>query len=116
MITPSLPAVCGLKYGVSGGSLYPSTSGSFLVSAEGLRSTSWVCAFLSRSSAGFASTARGDDTRDSHEVTVRTGPDYLPVAPLRRRLELLARWFPPNRGYRQTPAVPRRSGPSPRAC
>src|ERR1035437_979293 len=35
MITPSLPAVCGLKYGVSGGSLYPSTSGSFLVSAEG---------------------------------------------------------------------------------
>src|ERR1035437_985998 len=34
MITPSLPAVCGLKYGVSGGSLYPSTSGSFLVSAE----------------------------------------------------------------------------------
>ena len=35
-----------------------------------------------------------------HEVTVRTGPDYLPVAPLRRRLELMARWFPPNRGYR----------------
>src|ERR1035437_9417113 len=34
MITPSLPAVCGLKYGVSGGSLYPRTSGSFLVSAE----------------------------------------------------------------------------------
>src|ERR1035437_6915339 len=34
MITPSLPAVCGLKYGVSGGSLYPSTSGSFLVSAD----------------------------------------------------------------------------------
>src|ERR1035437_2616919 len=34
MITPSLPAVCGLNYGVSGGSLYPSTSGSFLVSAE----------------------------------------------------------------------------------
>src|SRR5450759_4877642 len=34
MITPSLPAVCGLKHGVSGGSLYPSTSGSFLVSAE----------------------------------------------------------------------------------
>src|ERR1035437_9223563 len=34
MITPSLPAVCGVMYGVSGGSLYPSTSGSFLVSAE----------------------------------------------------------------------------------
>src|ERR1039458_9408107 len=34
MILPSLPAVCGLKHGVSGGSLYPGTSGSFLVSAE----------------------------------------------------------------------------------
>ena len=40
-----------------------------------------------------------------HEVTVRTGPDYLPVAPLRRRLELMARWFPPNRGYRLFPAA-----------
>src|ERR1035437_2703721 len=39
MIRPSLPAVCGLKYGVSGGSLYPSTSGSFLVSAEELGDT-----------------------------------------------------------------------------
>ena len=53
-----------------------------------------------------------------HEVTVRTGPDYLPVAPLRRRLELLAGWFPPNRGYRLFPAALRRAGPppSPRAC
>jgi hypothetical protein len=42
-----------------------------------------------------------------HEVTVRTGPDYLPVTPLRRRLELLARWFPPNRGYRLFPAAQR---------
>ena len=40
-----------------------------------------------------------------HEVTVRTGPDYLPVVPLRRRLELMARWFPPNRGYRLFPAA-----------
>jgi hypothetical protein len=40
-----------------------------------------------------------------HEVTVRTGPDYLPAAPLRRRLELMARWFPPNRGYRLFPAA-----------
>jgi hypothetical protein len=47
-----------------------------------------------------------------HEVTVRTGPDYLPVAPLRRRLELMARWFPPNRGYRLFPAALRRAGPS----
>ena len=40
-----------------------------------------------------------------HEVTVRTGPDHLPVEPLRRRLELMARWFPPNRGYRLFPAA-----------
>ena len=40
-----------------------------------------------------------------HEVTVRTGPDYLAVEPLRRRLELMARWFPPNRGYRLFPAA-----------
>lgn len=40
-----------------------------------------------------------------HEVTVRTGPDYLAVEPLRRRLELVARWFPPNRGYRLFPAA-----------
>src|SRR5450759_692061 len=48
MITPSLPAVCGLKYGVSGGSLYPSTSGSFLVSAEGrnmIRFAATFCLF-----------------------------------------------------------------------
>jgi len=35
-----------------------------------------------------------------HDVTVRTGPDHLPASPLRRRLELLARCFPPDRGYR----------------
>jgi len=40
-----------------------------------------------------------------HEVTVRTGPDHLPVAPLRRRLELMERWFRPNRGYRLFPAA-----------
>jgi hypothetical protein len=53
-----------------------------------------------------------------HEVAVRTGPDYLPVEPLRRRLELMARWFPPNRGYRLFPAALRRAGPSlfSRAC
>ena len=48
-----------------------------------------------------------------HEVTVRSGPDYLPVPQLRRRLERLARWFPPNRGYRLFPATPRRTGHSP---
>lgn len=35
-----------------------------------------------------------------HDVDVRTGPDYLPAPSLRRRLELLARWFPPDRGHR----------------
>ena len=35
-----------------------------------------------------------------HEVTVRMGPDYLPAQVLRRRLELLAEWFPPNPGQR----------------
>lgn len=35
-----------------------------------------------------------------HEVTARTGLDYLPAPQLRRRLELLASWFPPDRGYR----------------
>ena len=35
-----------------------------------------------------------------HDVEVRSGPDYLPAPQLRRRLELLSRWFPPDRGYR----------------
>ena len=40
-----------------------------------------------------------------HEVTVRTGPEHLPAKRLRRRLELLARWFPPDRGHRLFPAA-----------
>ena len=39
-----------------------------------------------------------------HDVTVRTGADYLPPKQLRRRLQLLARWFPPDRGYTLFPA------------
>ena len=35
-----------------------------------------------------------------HDVSARTGPDYLAAPQLRRRLELLAGWFPPDRGYR----------------
>ena len=35
-----------------------------------------------------------------HDVTVRTGPEHLPAPWLRRRLELFARWFPPDRGHR----------------
>jgi hypothetical protein len=42
-----------------------------------------------------------------HDVTVRTGPEHLPAEDLRRRLELMARWFPPNPGYR---VFPRRQG------
>jgi hypothetical protein len=38
-----------------------------------------------------------------HDVTVRTGPEHLPPRWLRRRLELLALWFPPDRGYRLFP-------------
>jgi len=39
-----------------------------------------------------------------HEVTIRIGPDHLPAPLLRRRLDLLARLFPPDRGYRLFPA------------
>jgi hypothetical protein len=38
-----------------------------------------------------------------HDVSVRSGPDHLPPAQLRRRLEFLTRWFPPDRGYRLFP-------------
>lgn len=34
-----------------------------------------------------------------HEVTARTGPGHLPGFWLRRRLEALALWYPPNPGY-----------------
>lgn len=45
-----------------------------------------------------------------HDVTVREGPEHLPPAALRRRLEYLAQRYPPNRGYR---LFPRRAFPSP---
>ena len=38
-----------------------------------------------------------------HQVTVCSGSAYLPGPYLRRRLDLLARWFPPDRGYRLYP-------------
>jgi hypothetical protein len=40
-----------------------------------------------------------------HDVTVRTGPEHLPAPWLRRRLEMLARWFPPDRGHRLFPPL-----------
>lgn len=55
--------------------------------------------------ASFAGTASEYVHSLWHDVTVRTGPDYLPARPLRRRLELLARWFPPDRGHRLFPAA-----------
>ena|SRR2546430_12785496 len=41
-----------------------------------------------------------------HDVTVRTGREHLPSVWLRRRLQLLARWFPPDRGHRLFPRRP----------
>ena len=41
-----------------------------------------------------------------HDVTVRTGQEHLPAAPLRARLNVFARWFPPNSGYRLFPRRP----------
>jgi hypothetical protein len=50
--------------------------------------------------ASFAGTAAEYVHSLWHDVEVRSGPDYLPAPQLRRRLELLSRWFPPDRGYR----------------
>lgn len=57
--------------------------------------------------ASFASTAAEYVHCLWHDVTVRSGPECLPVPQLRRRLELLAKWFPPNRGYRLFETRPR---------
>lgn len=35
-----------------------------------------------------------------HDVQIRVGPEHLPVAQLRRRMNLMAELFPPNEGYR----------------
>jgi hypothetical protein len=53
--------------------------------------------------ASFAATAAEYVHCMWHDVTIRTGPDYLPAIHLRRRLRLLARWFRPNPGYRLFP-------------
>jgi hypothetical protein len=41
-----------------------------------------------------------------HDVNVVSGIEHLPALQLQRRLELLARWFPPNAGYRLYPSLP----------
>jgi hypothetical protein len=53
--------------------------------------------------AAFASTAAEYVHSLWHDVTVREGPQHLPAPQLRRRLELLARWFPPGPGYKLFP-------------
>ncbi len=50
--------------------------------------------------ASFAGTAAEYVHALWHDVTVRTGPVFLPPEPLRCRLELLARWYPPGRRQR----------------
>jgi hypothetical protein len=46
-----------------------------------------------------------------HDVTVRSGRDFLPAQALKRRLKLLSVWFPPARGHRLFPKVFRRQPP-----
>lgn len=53
--------------------------------------------------AAFAGTAAEYVHALWHDVTVRAGPDHLAPVLLRARLELLAGWFPPGRGYRLFP-------------
>ncbi|HLW79501.1 MAG TPA: hypothetical protein VKU44_07865 [Terriglobia bacterium] len=35
-----------------------------------------------------------------HDVQIRVGPEHLPLPQLRRRMKLLAEFFPPNEGYK----------------
>jgi len=44
-----------------------------------------------------------------HDVTIRAGPDFLPALQLRRRLDLLSRWYPPARGRRLYPGASHRT-------
>jgi hypothetical protein len=48
----------------------------------------------------FASTAAEYIHGLWHDVQIRVGPEHLPVAQLRRRMDLMAELFPPNPGYR----------------
>ena len=50
--------------------------------------------------ASFAATAAEYVHCMWHDVHIRTGPEHLPAKYLGRRLRLLARWFPPNSGYK----------------
>ena len=57
--------------------------------------------------ASFAGTAAEYVHALWHDVSIRTGPDYLPPETLRRRLLLLERCFPPDRGHRLFPRAHR---------
>jgi hypothetical protein len=50
-----------------------------------------------------------------HDVSIRSGANYLPAEPLRRRLDLIALLFPPDRGYRLFPPPGPHGGPPPSA-
>ena len=50
--------------------------------------------------ASFASTAAEYIHALWHDVTVREGGEHLPPHLLKQRFQMLARWFPPNRGRR----------------
>jgi len=50
--------------------------------------------------ASFAGTAAEYVHALWHDVTARSGPDYLDAGRLRIRLKLLASIFPPDAGYR----------------
>jgi hypothetical protein len=54
-------------------------------------------------SAYFAGTAAEYIHSLWRDVTIGSGPDFLPVRQLMRRLELLSRWYPPARGRRLFP-------------
>jgi hypothetical protein len=47
----------------------------------------------------FASTAAEYIHGLWHDVQIRVGPEHLPVAQLRRRMDLMTELFPPNPGY-----------------
>jgi hypothetical protein len=49
--------------------------------------------------ASFAGTAAEYVHSLWHDVTIRTGPAFVPAQQLRRRLQLLTRWYPPDRGH-----------------
>jgi len=55
--------------------------------------------------ASFAGTAAEYVHSLWHAVEVVSGPEHLPAKQLRRRLQLLEAWFPPDRGYKLYPAA-----------